>query len=135
MPVIINGVLFTPPPKPKAPGRPSYNEKIKKLPPAINEARENGHLGIREMVNYLNARGVLTPSGKPFSYSTLRDILMRLEELRVIDGPRSISEAGSNRRCGPRVGTASGINRGRYPRRSASRNSIGQRRPGPNSVE
>jgi len=116
----MNGVPLPAPPKTELLGRPSYNEKIKKLVSAIKEARENGHWRIRDMVDYFNTKGIPAPSGGSFSYTTLHDILVRLEELRVIDGPRSISEAGSKRRYSPRLGTRSGSERGRYTPRRAS---------------
>jgi hypothetical protein len=97
MSVTINDPLSKPKGKP-IPGRPSYNEAIKKLVPAIKEAREKGHYGVREMADYLNSKGISAPSGRPFSYTTLHDILERLWELGVTEGTRPISEAASKRR-------------------------------------
>jgi len=94
VPVIFNGVLLRPNVK-ALPGRPSYNEAIKKLVPAIKEARKNGHHAVGAIANYLNAKGITAPSGRPFTYATLHSILVRLEELRLADAPRSISEAAS----------------------------------------
>jgi hypothetical protein len=107
VPVTINGVLVRPEVK-KLPGRPSYNDAIKKLMPAIKEARANGHHAVRAMVNHLNAKDVKAPSGRPFTYGTLHLILVRLEELRLADGTRSISEAASQRRYSYRRGRNKG---------------------------
>jgi hypothetical protein len=96
VPVTINGVLVRPEVK-VLPGRPSYNEAIKKLMPAIKEARANGHHAVRAIVDYLNAKDIKAPSGRPFTYGTLHLILVRLEEMRLADGPRLISEAASQR--------------------------------------
>jgi hypothetical protein len=79
------------------PGRPSYNEAIKKLVPAIKEARQNGHHAVGAIADYLNAKGIIAPSGRPFSYATLHSILVRLEDLRLADAPRSKSEAAQQK--------------------------------------
>jgi hypothetical protein len=103
VPVTINGVLVRREVK-KLPGRPSYTEAIKKLMPAIKEARANGHHAVRAIVDYLNGKGVKAPSGRPFTYGTLQLILVRLWELRLDDGARTISEAASQRHYGRRRG-------------------------------
>jgi hypothetical protein len=88
------------------PGRRSYNEDIKKLVPVIEDARKNGHHGIRVMVDHLNAKGVTTPNGRRWSYTTLHTALERLEALGEIKGPRSISAAASARPSRPGLGRA-----------------------------
>ncbi len=109
MPVFLNGVLVRPSTKPtpkSISGRRSYNELIKKLVPEIEGARKNGHYGIREMVDYLNAKGLTAPNGRSFNYTTLNLILKRLGELGATEGPRSISAAASARPSRPRLGRA-----------------------------
>jgi hypothetical protein len=80
-------------------GRQSFNEAIKKLAPAIEEARKNGHYGVQEIADYL---GFVAPNGRRFTYTTLHRILKRLEELGLTKGPRSVSEGASARRYRPR---------------------------------
>jgi recombinase-like protein len=101
MPVIICGTPFVPKKKP-IPGRPRYNEAIKKLVPAIEEARKNGHYGVQEIADYLNDKGITAPNGRRFTYTTLHRILKRLGELGLTKGPRSVSEGASARRYRPR---------------------------------
>ena len=101
MPVIICGTPLVPKKKP-IPGRPSFNEAIKKLVPTIEDARKNGHYGVQEIADYLNDKGITVPNGRRFSYTTLHRILERLEELGLTEGPRSVSEGASARRCRPR---------------------------------
>jgi hypothetical protein len=96
VPVIFNGVLFRPNVK-ALPGRPSYNEAIKKLVPAIHEARKNGHHAVGAIASYLNAKGITAPSGRPFSYATLHSILLRLWELGLADPSRSKTEAAQQK--------------------------------------
>src|SRR5438067_5615794 len=105
MPVFLKGVLVTPSTKPvpkSIPGRRSYNEALRKLVTEIEEARKNGHYGIRAMVEYLNSKGITAPNGRGWSYTTLHAALERLEELRATEGPRSKSAAASARPSRPR---------------------------------
>jgi DNA-binding Lrp family transcriptional regulator len=97
MPVIFCGVPVVTTKKPVS-GRQSFNEAIKKLAPAIEEARKNGHYGVQEIADYLN----VAPNGRRFTYTTLHRILKRLEELGLTKGPRSVSEGASARRYRPR---------------------------------
>ena len=107
MPVTICGTPSVPKKKPML-GRPRYNEAIKKLAPAIEEARKNGHYGVQEIADYLNDKGITAPNGRRFSYTTLHRILERLEELGLTEGPRSVSEGASARRYRPRRPRISG---------------------------
>jgi Recombinase len=99
MPVIFCGAPVT---KKSISGRQSFNEAIKKLAPAIEEARKNGHCGVQEIADYLNDNGFMAPNGRRFTYTTLHRILEQLEELGLTKGPRSVSEGASARRYRPR---------------------------------
>jgi Recombinase len=101
MPVILCGTPVVTTKKP-ASGRQSFNEAIKKLAPAIEEARKNGHCGVQEIADYLNENGFVAPNGRRFTYTTLHRILKRLEELGLTKVPRSVSSGASARRYRPR---------------------------------
>jgi hypothetical protein len=101
MPVTICVTPSMPKKKP-IPGRPKYNEAIKKLAPAIEEARKNGHYGVQEIADYLNDNGFVAPNGRRFTYTTLHRTLKRLGKLGLTKGPRSVSEGASARRYRPR---------------------------------
>jgi hypothetical protein len=87
MPVTFGGTSVAPTKKPVL-GRQSYNEAIKKLTPHIAEARKNGRLGIQEIADYLNEKGIKAPSGRSFTYTTL---------YRATDATRAVSDAVSAR--------------------------------------
>jgi hypothetical protein len=101
MPVIFCGAPVVTTKKPVS-GRQSFNEAIKKLAPAIEEARKNGHYGVQEIADYLNDNGFVAPNGRRFTYTTLHRILKRLGEQDLTKGPRSVSEGASARRYRPR---------------------------------
>ena len=101
MPVIFCGAPVVTTKKPVS-GRQSFNEAIKKLAPAIEEARKNGHYGVQEIADYLNDNGFVAPNGRRLTYTTLHRILKRLDELSLTKGPRSVSEGASARRYRPR---------------------------------
>jgi hypothetical protein len=75
------------------------------LAPAINELWSAGVRNIRQMANCLNERGVLAPSGGPFSYATTRRVLRRLKELHLGPGPRTLGQAARQEPLG-RISTA-----------------------------
>jgi hypothetical protein len=91
MPVTFCGIPVVTTKKPVS-GRQSFNEAIKKLAPAIEEARKNGHYGVQEIAGHLNDHGFTAPNGRRFSYTTLHRILKRLGELGLTKGPRSVPE-------------------------------------------
>ena len=70
MPVIFCGAPVVTTKKPVS-GRQSFNEAIKKLAPAIEEARKNGHYGVQEIADYLNDNGFVPPNGRRYTYTTL----------------------------------------------------------------
>jgi len=101
MPVIINGVRVVRSLEP-VPGRPRFNAALKELAPLISQIRAQGHHGISEIADCLNAQGVQTLKGKPFSYTTMQRILHRLKRLGLGDGLRTVSQAASRRPSRPR---------------------------------
>ena len=71
------------------------------LAPAINELRSDGICNIRQLVKRLNDKGLLAPSGGPFTYATTRRVLRRLNELHLGPGPRTLSQAAAQRPARP----------------------------------
>jgi hypothetical protein len=59
----------------------------------IVEIRKAGHEGIAEIAMCLNAKGLVAPSGGPFTYETTRRILKRIKLLGLGDGPQTKSAA------------------------------------------
>jgi hypothetical protein len=106
MPVTFSAALLEPQVR-RIPGRPNYNVKIARLVPAIEEARANGHHSTQAIAQFLNAKGTRAPSGREFTYTTLHRILVRLAELGLCKGPRSVSAAASARPAVPRMSRAS----------------------------
>jgi hypothetical protein len=76
-----------------------FDLAVRALAPAIHELQSAGIRDIREMAKYLNERGVLAPSGRPFSYGTTRRILVRLNQLHLGLGPRTLK---TSKRMTPR---------------------------------
>jgi len=63
------------------------------LAPVIAEIRKAGHHGIAEIAKSLNERSLRARGGSLFTYETTRRILLRIKELGLGDGPRSVSAA------------------------------------------
>ena len=78
-----------------------YNTLARELASAVAQARASGVNDIRELAKCLNAMGLKAPSGRPFEYSTMRTLMLRLCKLRLGDPPRSRSTAASNRLVEP----------------------------------
>jgi len=96
MPVVIH----RPPLPPQLQTPPNHNSKhwqlddaAHALAPIIVEIRKAGHHGIAEIAMCLNAKGLVAPSGGPFTYETTRRILKRIKLLGLGDGPRTKSAA------------------------------------------
>jgi hypothetical protein len=81
--------------------RANFDQEVRALAPLISNFRAAGILRIRDLVAYLNENNVRAPSGKKFSFGTLRRVLRRLEELQLGEGPRSLSRAASERAARP----------------------------------
>jgi hypothetical protein len=56
---------------------------------------------IRKLAEQLNGAGLTAPSGRPFSFGTLRRVLIRQAELHLGQGPRTQSVAGNQRPSRP----------------------------------
>lgn len=121
MPVIIHGI----PPKPKRrPRRQHFNSAVTRLAPYIAEARAAGHKSVVAIMNYLNELGVKPPTGEVFTEGTMHRILVRLEELNLGPGPRSVSQGALARPS--RVGIGAGVKRAKYAPR-ARQTTVGDR--------
>jgi hypothetical protein len=68
-----------------------FDLAVRNLAPIIAELRSAGIRDVRQLAEHLNARGLSAPSGHLFSYGTMHRILVRLEKLRLGDGPQSRS--------------------------------------------
>jgi len=74
---------------------------VTSLAPIINELRSAGVCDIRQLAKCLNDRGLLAPSGGPFTYATTRHVLRRLRALHRGAGPRTLAQAARQRPAGP----------------------------------
>jgi len=99
MPVIINAI------KKQIPGRTgrggAFDSAVKLLAPSIAKFQSAGCRDIRKLVKQLNDAGVMAPSGRPFSYGTLRRVLIRQAKLHLGSGPRSVATAANQRPSRP----------------------------------
>jgi hypothetical protein len=67
------------------------------LAPTIQRFQSEGVRDIRQLAERLNDEGELAPSGRQFSYGTMRRILRRLRELHLGLGPRTLTLAATQR--------------------------------------
>ena len=74
-----------------------FDLAVKALAPVINELRSAGIYNVRQLTSALNDRGLEAPSGGPFSYTTTRRVLRRLEQLHLGPGPRTLGQAARQR--------------------------------------
>lgn len=74
-----------------------FDLAVASLAPVISELRSAGICNIRQLASCLNDRGLLAPSGGPFSYATTRRVLRRLGELHLGPGPRTLGQAATQR--------------------------------------
>ena len=77
-----------------------FGRAVTSLTPAIRELWSAGVCDIRQLAKCLNDRGLQAPSGRPFTQSTTRRVLRRLKQLHLGSGPRTLSQAASQRRAG-----------------------------------
>ena len=105
MPVIFHGI------KKQIPVRTgrgdTFDTAVKELAPTIAKFRSAGCRDIRKLAEQLNSAGLTAPSGRPFSYGTLRRVLIRQAELRLGPGPRTQSVAAGGSRPSERYIRAS----------------------------
>jgi hypothetical protein len=113
MPVFVRGVLLKPK---RSPRRQHFDRAVTRLAPFIAEARAAGHKSVVAIMNYLNEAGVRPPTGEVFTPATMHRILVRLEELNLGQGPRSVSRAASARPS--RAGVGAGVKRAKYAPRA-----------------
>ena len=78
-----------------------FDSAVKDLAPSIAKFRSAGCRDIRKLVKQLNDAGLTAPSGKPFSYGTLRRVLIRQAELHLGQGPRTVATAANQRPSRP----------------------------------
>jgi hypothetical protein len=90
--------------KPQAPVRKGrgkgFDSAVKNRAPSISLLQAAGSRDIRKLVNQLNEGGLTAPSGRPFSYGTLRRVLKRMKELGLGPGTLTKSEAQARGKIG-----------------------------------
>jgi hypothetical protein len=91
MPVTILGTKKQAPVR-TARGR-AFDAAIRELAPTIAECQAGECPAIHQLAEQLNALGLLAPSGKPFSYTTMRRVLIRLAQLGLCLRPMTLSES------------------------------------------
>jgi hypothetical protein len=105
MPLIINGIKKQIPVRTGRGG--AFDSAVKLLAPSIAKFRSAGCRDIRKLVKQLNDAGLKAPSERPFSYGTLRRVLIRQAELKLGPGPRTQSVAAGGSRPSERYIRAS----------------------------
>lgn len=75
----------------------NFNEAVKSLAPAINKLRAEKIDDIRTLAKCLNDAGVPAPNGGPFTYGTMRRVLVRLGKLHLGSPPRTLPTAAAAR--------------------------------------
>jgi hypothetical protein len=84
-----------------------FDTAVTELVPSIAKFRSAGFCDIRKLAEQLNGAGLTAPSGRPFSYGTLRRVLIRQAELKLGPGPRTQSVAAGGTRGSERYIRAS----------------------------
>src|SRR5438132_1480250 len=74
-----------------------FDAVIETLAPGINGFRSAGIHDIRKLVASLNDAGIPAPNGGPFTYGTLRRVLVRMRQLYLGPGPRTLATAATQR--------------------------------------
>ncbi len=74
-----------------------FDSAVKKRAPFIAMLQAAGCRDIRELLRQLNEAGLTAPSGRPFSYGTLRRVLLRMKALDLGPGTRTKKEAKAAR--------------------------------------
>jgi hypothetical protein len=78
-----------------------FDKAVEAMAPTINGLKSSGIHNIRQLMRCLNKKGLLAPTGGPFTYGTTHRVLKRLRELHLGSGPRTRSQAASQRLFGP----------------------------------
>jgi hypothetical protein len=78
-----------------------FDRLVTALAPLIRRYQSSGIHDIRKLAACLNAAGIPAPSGGPFTYATMRRVLVRMRELNLGSGPRTLSAAASQRPARP----------------------------------
>ncbi len=90
----------TPPTKSR---RRPLDECARKLAPILAELRDNEIEGTEEIMKALDARGILSRSGKPWTFGATHRLKWRVYELGLGPKPRSGSQFVSSRSLPPRA--------------------------------
>jgi hypothetical protein len=91
MPVVIHEKIKKQAPLRKGRGG-GFDSAVKKRAPFIRLVQAEGCRDIRQLVEKLNEAGLTAPSGRPFSYGTLRRVLLRMKALDLGPGTRTKEE-------------------------------------------
>jgi hypothetical protein len=89
------------PPKRRGRGL-GFDRRVIALAPMIQTLRSEGLHAIHQIMKRLNDAGVSAPNGRGFTFGTTHRVVRRLQQLRLGDGPRSVSDALKTRAGRPR---------------------------------
>jgi hypothetical protein len=81
-----------------------FDKSIIALARDIRPLQKAGILSVREIAKELNNAGLVAPSGGEFTYTSMRRVLRRLEELNLAKGPRTLFVAANQRPPPPSAG-------------------------------
>jgi hypothetical protein len=84
---------FTPTPRVRTARGRTFDSAIQEIAPTIADLQSGECPAIHELAEQLNAVGLLAPSGKPFSYTTMRRVLIRLAQLGLCLRPMTLPES------------------------------------------
>jgi hypothetical protein len=70
-----------------------FDRAVRALAPTVVQLQQSGVTAVEALQNVLNAKGVAAPNGKQFTFGTTHRVLIRLKQLGLGHGPRSVSEA------------------------------------------
>jgi hypothetical protein len=77
--------------------REHFNAAVKALAPIIAAIRNKGAVSVPDIMECLNDRGVAAPNGGLFTTGSTHRVLTRLAEMTLGPGPRSVSDALTDR--------------------------------------
>jgi hypothetical protein len=70
----------------------AFDDAIRELAPTIEKQQAGECPAIHELAENLNSLGLVAPSGGPFSYTTMRRVLVRLAQMGLCLPPMTLSE-------------------------------------------
>jgi hypothetical protein len=93
----VEAEICTEPTRKRGPRGQHFDASVERLAPYLAEARQAGQKSEEAMIDYLNERGVPSPTGKLFTAGTMHRVLVRERELKIGPGPRPSYDAARAR--------------------------------------